>query len=65
MTVKEVVGLKVVFKLVDTNNKGKINIDELQARLHKLGHQVSESDVQILMYEQDHLTTLILYYTSA
>ena len=34
---------------MDTNNRGKINIDELRVGLHKLGHQVPESDVQALM----------------
>ena len=34
---------------MDTNNRGKINIDELRVGLHKLGHQVPDSDVQILM----------------
>jgi len=30
LTVEKVDGLKEGFKLVDTNNRGKINIDELQ-----------------------------------
>jgi len=49
LIVEETVGLKEGFKLMDTNNKGKINIDELRAGLHKLGHQVPNLDVQILM----------------
>lgn len=49
LTVEEAAGLKEGFKLMDTNNRGKINIDELRVGLHKLGHQVPDSDVQILM----------------
>lgn len=49
MTVEEAAGLKEGFKLMDINNRGKINIDELRVGLHKLGHQVPDSDVQILM----------------
>lgn len=49
LTVEEAAGLKEGFQLMDTNNRGKINIDELRVGLHKLGHQVPESDVQALM----------------
>ena len=34
---------------MDTNNKGKINIDELRVGLNKLGHQIPDADLQILM----------------
>lgn len=34
---------------MDTANKGKINIDELRVGLHKLGHQIPDSDLHILM----------------
>lgn len=34
---------------MDTSNKGKINIDELRVGLHKLGHQIPDADVHILM----------------
>lgn len=34
---------------MDTSNKGKINIDELRVGLHKLGHQIADTDLQILM----------------
>jgi len=44
LTVEEADGLKEGFKFVNTNNRGKINVDELRVGLHKLGHQV-----QILM----------------
>jgi calcium-dependent protein kinase len=49
LSVEEVAGIKDGFQLMDTGNKGKINIDELRVGLHKLGHQVPDSDVQMLM----------------
>lgn len=49
LTVEEAAGLKEGFQRMDINNRGKINIDELRVGLHKLGHQVPDSDVQILM----------------
>lgn len=49
LSVEEVAGIKEGFQLMDTSNKGKINIDELRVGLHKLGHQVTDNDLQILM----------------
>ncbi|KAF7819018.1 calcium-dependent protein kinase 32 [Senna tora] len=53
LSVEEVAGIKEGFQLMDTGNKGKINIDELRVGLHKLGHQISDADVQILMEAGD------------
>ncbi|XP_058738253.1 calcium-dependent protein kinase 32-like [Vicia villosa] len=53
LSVEEAAGLKEGFKLMDTSNKGKINIDELRIGLHKLGHQIPDADVQILMEAGD------------
>ncbi|MCD9640111.1 Calcium-dependent protein kinase 32 [Datura stramonium] len=49
LTVDEVAGIKEGFQLMDIGNKGKIDINELRVGLQKLGHQIPESDVQILM----------------
>lgn len=49
LSVEEVAGIKEGFQLMDTTNKGKINIDELRVGLHKLGHQIPDSDLHILM----------------
>ncbi|QCE05263.1 calcium-dependent protein kinase [Vigna unguiculata] len=46
---EEAAGIKEGFDLMDTGNKGKINIDELREGLQKLGHQIPDADVQILM----------------
>ncbi|KNA14653.1 hypothetical protein SOVF_105100 isoform A [Spinacia oleracea] len=49
LSVEEVAGIKEGFALMDTGKKGKIGIDELKSGLHKLGHQISEADLHILM----------------
>ncbi|KAL7097928.1 hypothetical protein ACP275_10G173700 [Erythranthe tilingii] len=53
LSVEEVAGIKEGFQLMDTGNKGKIDIHELRAGLHKLGHQIPESDIQVLMEAGD------------
>ncbi|KAJ8755594.1 hypothetical protein K2173_022173 [Erythroxylum novogranatense] len=53
LSVEEVAGIKEGFQLMDINNKGKINIDELRDGLLKLGHQMQEDDLQILMEAGD------------
>ncbi|XP_023901142.1 calcium-dependent protein kinase 32 [Quercus suber] len=53
LSVEEVAGIKEGFQLMDTTNKGKINIDELRVGLHKLGHQIPDSDLHILMEAGD------------
>ncbi|KAL9232563.1 hypothetical protein vseg_007662 [Gypsophila vaccaria] len=50
---EEVAGIREKFELMDTGNRGKIGADELKAGLYKLGHQISEADVQILMEAGD------------
>ena len=46
---EEVAGIKEGFQVMDTSNKGKIDMEELRVGLHKLGHQIPEADLQILM----------------
>lgn len=46
---EEVAGVKERFELMDTGNKGKINIDELRVGLHKFGYVVTDSDLQMMM----------------
>ncbi|WRX25650.1 Protein kinase domain - like 10 [Theobroma cacao] len=53
LSVEEVAGIKEVFQLMDTGNRGKINIDELRVGLHKLGHTIPDADLQILMEAGD------------
>lgn len=42
-------GIKQGFDLMDTSKQGKINIAELKAGLQKLGQQIPDADLQILM----------------
>lgn len=49
LSAEEVAGIKEGFKLMDINNNGKINLEELRIGLHKLGHQIPEADARILM----------------
>ena len=49
LSAEEVAGIKEGFQVMDTGNKGKIDINELRAGLVKLGHQMPEADLHILM----------------
>ncbi|KAL8489593.1 hypothetical protein ACS0TY_024995 [Phlomoides rotata] len=53
LSVEEVAGIKEGFKLMDTENKGKIDINDLRDGLHKLGHHIPENDLQFLMEAGD------------
>ncbi|CAI0450105.1 unnamed protein product [Linum tenue] len=50
---EEVAGIREAFDMMDTTKKGKINIDELRVGLHKLGQQITDPDLQILMEAAD------------
>ena len=49
LSVEEVAGIKEAFDMMDTNKRGKINLEELRTGLQKLGHQIPDADLQILM----------------
>ncbi|PIN19978.1 Ca2+/calmodulin-dependent protein kinase, EF-Hand protein superfamily [Handroanthus impetiginosus] len=53
LLVDEVAGIKEGFQSMDTGNKGKIDISELRVGLHKLGHQIPEADLLVLMEAGD------------
>jgi Ca2+-binding EF-hand superfamily protein len=46
---EEIMGLKEMFKSMDTDNSGTITFEELKAGLPKLGTKLSESEVKQLM----------------
>ncbi|CAL5442636.1 unnamed protein product [Camellia sinensis] len=50
---EEIVGLKEMFKSMDTDNSGTITFEELKAGLPKLGTKLSESEVMQLMESAD------------
>lgn len=53
LSVEEVAGIKDMFSMMDVNNNGKITLEELKFGLHKLGHQIADADVKILMEAAD------------
>ncbi|CAI9771782.1 unnamed protein product [Fraxinus pennsylvanica] len=50
---EEIMGLKEMFKSMDTDNNGTITYEELKAGLPKLGTKLSESEVRQLMDAAD------------
>ncbi|XP_073014284.1 calcium-dependent protein kinase 1-like [Typha latifolia] len=50
---EEIVGLKEMFKSIDTDNSGTITLEELRAGLPKLGTKISESELRQLMDAAD------------
>ncbi|KAH0784104.1 hypothetical protein KY290_003702 [Solanum tuberosum] len=53
LSAEEVAGMKEAFEMMDTGKKGKINLEELKDGLQKLGHQIPDADLQILMEAAD------------
>ncbi|KAL4204056.1 hypothetical protein AMTRI_Chr01g107810 [Amborella trichopoda] len=50
---EEIMGLKEMFRSMDTDNSGTITFEELKAGLPKLGTRISESEVRQLMEAAD------------
>ncbi|CAL9137328.1 unnamed protein product [Musa acuminata var. zebrina] len=53
LSVEEVAGIKDMFEKMDINKNGKITLEELKYGLLKLGHQIPDADVHILMEAAD------------
>ncbi|KAK8958635.1 Calcium-dependent protein kinase 8 [Platanthera guangdongensis] len=53
LSVEEVADIKQMFEKMDINKNGRISLEELKFGLHKLGHQIPDADVQILMEAAD------------
>lgn len=49
LSVEEVAGIKEAFDTMDVGKRGKINLEELRVGLRKLGQQIPDADLQILM----------------
>ena len=49
LSVEEAADIKELFNKMDLNHDNMISFDELKLGFHKLGHQITDSDVQILM----------------
>ncbi|CAM0953512.1 unnamed protein product [Alopecurus aequalis] len=50
---EEIMGLKEMFKSLDTDNSGTITLEELRAGLPKLGTKITESELRQLMEAAD------------
>ena len=55
---EEIMGLKEMFKGMDTDNSGTITLEELRQGLAKQGTRLSEYEVQQLMEAVSHLCYL-------
>ena len=61
---EEIMGLKEMFKSMDTDNSGTITYEELKAGLPKLGTKISESEVRQLMEAVMSLILKLKLFTS-
>ncbi|XP_042467963.1 calcium-dependent protein kinase 20-like [Zingiber officinale] len=50
---EEAADIKEMFQKLDINKKGSISLEEMKFGLHKLGHQIPDADLQILMDAAD------------
>ncbi|KAL0371104.1 UNVERIFIED_CONTAM: Calcium-dependent protein kinase [Sesamum angustifolium] len=53
LSMEEVAGIKEAFDTMDTEKRGKVNLEELKTGLKHLGHQIPDTDIQILMDAAD------------
>jgi calcium-dependent protein kinase len=54
---EEIAGLKEMFKMMDTDNSGQINYEELKAGLERVGANMKESEISQLMQAVSFLFT--------
>ena len=62
LSVEEVAGIKEAFDMMDTTKRGKVNLEELRNGLQKLGHQVPDTDLQILMEAVSIISFLLQFF---
>ncbi|XP_071686006.1 calcium-dependent protein kinase 7-like [Rutidosis leptorrhynchoides] len=48
ISVDEVAGIKEIFEMMDTGNKGKITVEELRSGFQKLGQLMNDADFKVL-----------------
>ncbi|XP_008796072.1 calcium-dependent protein kinase 20-like [Phoenix dactylifera] len=53
LSVEEVADIKEMFEKMDVKGNGRITLEELKSGFHRLGHQIADADVQILMEAAD------------
>ncbi|XP_074581207.1 calcium-dependent protein kinase 20-like [Curcuma longa] len=53
LSVEEVADIKDMFNKMDINDKGYLTLEELKHGLHKLGHQIPDTEIKIIMEAAD------------
>ncbi|KAJ8492692.1 hypothetical protein OPV22_014413 [Ensete ventricosum] len=53
LSMEEVADIKDMFDKLDINKNGQLTLEDLKYGLHKLGHQMADEDVKILMEAAD------------
>ncbi|WOK97135.1 hypothetical protein Cni_G05843 [Canna indica] len=53
LSIEEVEVIRDMFKLMDTDNNGKVSFEELRAGLQKVGSQLAEAEMKLLMEAAD------------
>ncbi|XP_073148785.1 calcium-dependent protein kinase 8-like [Henckelia pumila] len=53
LSVEEVAGIKEAFDMMDSRKKGKVDLKELKVGLQKLGYQIPDEDLHILVEAAD------------
>ena len=56
--------MKDMFQKMDVRSNGKITLEELKHGLHKMGHQIPDADVQILMDAVSVASSLLVFLVS-
>jgi Ca2+-binding EF-hand superfamily protein len=59
LSVEEVADIKQMFEKMDVSKNGKLTFEEFKAGLRKLGNQMPDSDLQIMMDAVSYLTKIL------
>lgn len=59
LSVEEVADIKQMFDEMDVNKNGKLTFEEFKAGLRKLGNQMPDSDIRILMDAVSYLPKMV------
>jgi calcium-dependent protein kinase len=58
LSAEEVEDIKEMFKVMDTDNDGKVSYEELKSGIAKFGSHLAESEVQMLIESVSNLKVL-------
>ena len=60
MSVEEVEIIRDMFALMDTDNDGKITFEELKAGMRKVGSQLADPEIRLLMDVVSHPISILI-----